>query len=287
MAKNEKRLEEKISAEIKKYGLLKESFLSIYKSEEKASKSRIENFDKINAIKETDNTLLSDIYKEFIIEMKKLEENRKQHLGKIMDLILPVTVTYPEILNKTRNKLKELIKLRNEKIKMEANKQKAKDKNDANEARQLNNEINRNKEEEKKIGEDLEYEIVKFESERVNDNKFLFLHYIHSELKYHAICLEKMSALFYRINAIDPRAELPEFIRKYNINIQLNSIGIKINEILDEQRKKQNIEQKKRDDIYGGAVDSGNNNVNVNINASNNGNVNNLENNSQIPNVEI
>lgn len=267
MAKNEDKLNEKISNEIKKYGVLKSSFQNIFKSEEKASKARIENYDKINTIKETDNNQLVDIYKEFINEMKLLEEKRKQHLGKINDLIIPVTELYPEKLKNTKKKLDDLIKLRKNKTKVLKNQEKAKINNDVNEAQKLNAELARQLEEEKKKGENLETEIMGFEKERIENNKFLFLQYIHSELKYHAASLEKMSLLFNKINSIEPREELVEFKKRYGINLSLSAIKVNMNEIMEEQQRKKSYQQRKRDNVYGESYIEGSNN---NINAVNN-----------------
>ena len=263
MAKNEDKLNEKISNEIKKYGVLKSSFQNIFKSEEKASKARIENYDKINTIKETDNNQLVDIYKEFINEMKLLEEKRKQHLGKINDLIIPVTELYPEKLKNTKKKLDDLIKLRKNKTKVLKNQEKAKINNDVNEAQKLNAELARQLEEEKKKGENLETEIMGFEKERIENNKFLFLQYIHSELKYHAASLEKMSLLFNKINSIEPREELVEFKKRYGINLSLSAIKVNMNEIMEEQQRKKSYQQRKRDNVYGESyIEGSNNNIN-------------------------
>ena len=281
MAKNEGKLNDKISAEIKKYGVLKDSFSKIFNAEEKASKSRNENYDKINTIKETDNNQLLDIYKEFINEMKLLEDKRKQHLGKINDLIIPVTELYPEKLKNTKKKLDDLIKLRKNKSKVLKNQEKAKINNDVNEAQKLNAELARQLEEEKKKGENLETEIMGFEKERIENNKFLFLQYIHSELKYHAASLEKMGLLFNKINSIEPREELNEFKKRYGIKLPLSDIGVDINKIMEEQQRKKMYQQKKRDELYGGSYIEGNSNnfnsVNKNIPVEKNDNIDNIK----------
>ena len=175
MAKNEQKLNNKISSELKKYGILKDAFLSIHKSEEKVMKARIENYEKINTIKENDNIQLKDIYTEFINDMKSLEEeNRKRHLAKIWDLILPATECYPQILKDRKKELDNLIKIRKNKEKMQKSKEKAQINKDANEEQKLNAELARQTDEEKKQGETLEKKIMKFESDRIVDNKFLF-----------------------------------------------------------------------------------------------------------------
>ena len=86
-------------------------------------------------------------------------------------------------------------------------------------------------------GVGLENEMCKFESERGDDNKFLFLHFIHSELKYHAAALEKMSELFYKINEKEPQAELEEFKNRFKIEFDLNELGIDIEKLKEKNEK--------------------------------------------------
>jgi hypothetical protein len=108
--------------------------------------------------------------------------------------------------------------------------------------------------EEVKKGVGLENEMCKFESERVDDNKFLFLHFIHSELKYHAAALEKMSELFYKINEREPRAELEDFKNRYKIDFDLNDLGIDIEKLKEAKEKLENSEKDKVDDVYDSTV---------------------------------
>lgn len=54
----------------------------------------------------------------------------------------------------------------------------------------------------------LEDEIMKFEAQRVVDNKYLLLHYIHSELAYHCISMQILTKLFAITNVTDPKEEL-------------------------------------------------------------------------------
>lgn len=87
---NEKQLLGKTDAEIKKYNVMRAAFQKIYDSETALYNKRIASFEMIQEIKETDNFMLSDIYKEFTSQMKELEEKRKKQLTKIQDKILPV-----------------------------------------------------------------------------------------------------------------------------------------------------------------------------------------------------
>lgn len=241
MTFNEREINLKIHSETKKYEILKKSFLKLYESETKASKSRRENFEKLVKIQENDNTELKNIYNLFTNEMKALEDKRNTHLNKIMDLILPVADYYPEKLKITKKNLEELSKVRKTKEKLE------KSRNGA-----LNGELTKSRNDEMKLGKNLENEICKFESERIEDNKLLFLHFIHSELKYHAACLEKMSELFYKIKEIDPRVELEGFKNRYKIDCDLLELyGIDIEKIQEDYNKKIKKEKEDIDDVYG------------------------------------
>ena len=253
MAVNEREINVKINVEIKKYETLKKAFLKLYETENKASKSRRENFEKLGRIQENDNSTLKDIYNLFTNDMKALEDKRSIHLNKIMDLILPVTDYYPEKLKNTKKSLEELSKLRKNKAKLEKSRNEIKNDN-VNEVQRINGELAKSRNEEVKRGVNLENEMCKFESERVDDNKFLFLHFIHSELKYHAAALEKMSELFYKINEKEPRAELEDFKNRYKIDFDLNDLGIDIEKLKEEKEKLQNSEQKNIDDVYDSTI---------------------------------
>lgn len=255
MAINEREINLKINLEIKKYETLKKSFLKIFESEQKASKSRRENFEKIRKVQESDNASLRDIYNLFISEMKALEDKRDIHLNKIMDLILPVTDYYPQKLKITKKNLDDLSKVRKNKAKLEKSRNEIKNDNVA-EVQRLNADIAKSKNEEIKKGQSLESEMVKFESERVDDNKFLFLHYIHSELKYHAAALEKMSELFFKINSMDPRIHLREFANNFGQNDYdfKGKLGIDMDKIEEEDERRRNEEDEKINDVYGSRI---------------------------------
>lgn len=251
MTFNEREINLKIHSETKKYEILKKSFLKLYESETKASKSRRENFEKLVKIQENDNTELKNIYNLFTNEMKALEDKRNTHLNKIMDLILPVADYYPEKLKITKKNLEELSKVRKTKAKLEKSRNEVNN-NNTDEAQRLNKELTKSRDDERKYGRNLENEICKFESERIEDNKLLFLHFIHSELKYHAACLEKMSELFYKIKEIDPRVELEVFKTRYKIDCDLLELyGIDIEKIQEDNNKKIKKEKEDIDDVYG------------------------------------
>ena len=84
---------------------------------------------------------------------------------------------------------------------------------------------------ERRKTQDIEKNVCLIEADRVKDNKYLFLHYIHSELEYHAKAVEKLSQLFNQINLIEPLEKMPEFMRSYNIKADLREINIDMEEI--------------------------------------------------------
>ena len=267
MATNERQINMKINSEIKKYEVLKKAFLKLYESESKASKNRLKNFDELNKIQEYDNTELKDIYNLFINEMKTLEDKRNIHLNKIMDLILPVADYYPEKLKNTKKTLEELSNVRKTKAKLEKSKVESKNQN-INEVQRINGEIAKSRNEEAKKEITLENEMCKFESERVDDNKFLFLHFIHSEVKYHASALEKMSELFYKINLMQPYEQLDEFAKRFSIVVDYDELGIDMDKILEDKEKRKNEENEKIDEVYDDDEDGNKGNIKKSVKKS-------------------
>lgn len=182
--------------------------------------------------------------------MRDLENKKAQHLEKIMKLLLPVTVYYPDKLKESQKRIKELQNVKKQTDKIQNEKEKAKENNDKEEVQKLNAEIAKNKEAEKKKSQSLESEICQFEAERVNDNKFLFLQYIHSELKYHAISVQKLSDLFNKISLIEPEEGLQDFIENYKVNVNLKEMGINIGEIMERKKRREKSQQVKRDQVF-------------------------------------
>ena len=262
MAEQEKNLKNKVENEITKYETLKKAFLQIHEYEKETSTTRLKSFQQINTIKEGDNVELTKIYNEFYNSMKKLETDRTTHLDKIWKIILPITAYYPEKLEKFKKDLSNIKNLREQKEKSTKEQEKAKNKKDVNAVRNLNADIKQKEQKQKQESNNFERKLVQFESERVNDNKCLFLHYIHSELQYHAKALEKMSSLFNLINSIDPRGELPSFEKKYNININLKEINVDINKINEEKRRLEQLQNIQTNKVFGNNNNNNNNNNN-------------------------
>ena len=104
-------------------------------------------------------------------------------------------------------------------------------KNEVDKIKTLSATIAQQTEMERRKTQDIEKNVCLIEADRVKDNKYLFLHYIHSELEYHAKAVEKLSQLFNQINLIEPLEKMPEFMRSYNIKADLREINIDMEEI--------------------------------------------------------
>ena len=240
----------KINSEIKKYEKLKKAFLKIYETESKTCKTRIEYIEKIKNIQESDNNNLETIYQNFISTIKLVEDKHKEHLDKIMNLILPVTEIYPKEAKERKKEMEELEKTQKTKAKLEKNRNEVKN-DDVQKIQSINREIANSTMDMARRAKSLEETMVKFESERVLDNQYLFLHYIHSELKYHCAALENLNKLFFEIKGMDPRENLEEFAEKYGLsNYDFQKIGIDMSQINENRRRRSEKESEDRDNVY-------------------------------------
>ena len=247
MTFDEREINVKIQSELKKYEILKKSFFQIYKSESEVSKNRTENFNKLIDIQEYDNTILKDIYSLFTNEMKNVEQSRNEHSKKIWDLILPVTDYYPEKLKKTKKLLEDLAKVKKTKNNLEKSKSQALD---VSQNQKINKELVNSRREEKSIGDSLGKAVAEFERDRTIDNKHLFMHYIHSELKYHAAALEKLSQLFFEIQNKEPFIELEEFSKKYQIEFEPQKLDIDMKKIKKDEENRREEDSRQINNVY-------------------------------------
>ena len=251
----------KINSEIKKYEKLKKAFLKIYETESKTCKTRIEYIEKIKNIQETDNNKLEAIYQNFINTIKDVEEKHKVHLDKIMNLILPVTEIYPKEAKERKKEMEDLEKTKKTKEKLEKNRNEVKN-DDVQKIQSINREIANSTNDMVRRAKNLEEAMVKFESERVLDNQYLFLHYIHSELKYHCAALENLNKLFFEIKGMDPRENLEEFASKYGLsNYDFHKIGIDMSQIREQKRIRSERESEEIDNVYSSVKKSRKNNT--------------------------
>lgn len=241
---DEEKLLEKTNKEIKKYKILKAAFDKIYDAGTKLSDKRTKAFDSISNLKEDDNSILKDIYKEFTSQMKELEQFRKSQLSIIERTIIPNCKNYPTKANQSKKKISDFkdIKKKNEKQKNEAIK--AKSNKELEKSKRLDLEIKSKNEQLIRDSNSIEEEILLFEADRIMDSKNVFLHFIHSELAYHAAALEKLSIIYSKIKEKDPIEDFPNFIDKHGLkSVDPEDFGYNKRKIENRKRK-----QKQKDD---------------------------------------
>lgn len=140
--------------------------------------------------------------------MTDLEKMRGKQIETLNNIIIPATVYYPEKAKAFKVSLGKITETKKTKEKTLQELSKAQSKNDLEKSGKLKADHGKSQEDETNLGRKLESDIVQFESERVDDNKYLLLHYIHSELAFHATALENLTKLYGEINAHDPKEKL-------------------------------------------------------------------------------
>ena len=216
-------------------------FNKISESEEKASKTRKDYFQYFNSMEkiiENDNPSLNKLYKSFGKTMLELEEDRQRYMNSIKNIIIPVTKNYPLELKKNKNNLEELEKAR-------------RTTNNLRKSQVRQSEIEESQREEKKKAETFESKFLKYEEQRVKDNKYILNYFIHSELKYHCAAIQKMGELFSQINKGIINLDLEMFAEDYGIkNYDFSKLGINIEELKEEKEKREKEEKQKKDEIF-------------------------------------
>ena len=199
----------KINEEIKKYEILKKSFLRMCQAEDNANeknKNIFQLFENLNF----QNDILRNNYNELVNNIRDLENDKiKIYKKEIKDLILEVSNYYPQKLKNLKDEITRI--------------------------------AGQNRE--------IEDKLDKFEKERINDNKYLFLHFLYSELDYHSKAIEKMSKIFTDGKDFDPREKLEEFNKEIGINVDYNKF-FDIEEIMKnkKEREKKKIKERKKEE---------------------------------------
>ena len=233
------REKQNIKIEYEKYEKLKKAFSTIYSAERKASNNRREYFGNMDKINEVDNENLKKIYQNFTKGMKDLEDDREVHLKKLNDLIIPMTEFYPEEIKKSKQALEEY-----------ASQKKITD--DLTKSTRSNQEdIKRSKNAETQKIKQYHKTYNTFKENMRNDNKCLFLQFIHSELKYHCAALERMSNLFFEINEINPNNKIRDLAKSLNItNFNLKDLNLDEKDIDDENADEERKKKKEKKEVY-------------------------------------
>ena len=237
-----------IKTQSKMFEKLTKAFTKIQEAEQKASKIRQDNFqqfENMEKIIEDDNPTLKELYKNFGKNMKELENMREDHLKTLKELIIPVTEFYPTKLKKNKMNLDEISKAK-------------KNTESLRKSQADNNDITKSERTEISKRNNFEKEFLKYEKERVEDNRFLFLNYIHSELKYHCAVLEELSKLFVETNKRNVTVDLKNFAENYSIkNYNFKKLGIDMNNLNDQVIEEENERKRKINSVYTSGRHSG------------------------------
>jgi hypothetical protein len=161
---------------------------------------------------------MKNIFTLFNSTMTDLEQQRKIKIDKVNNIIIPATTANSNRVKSFKSNLDSISGIKKSKEKQQNEISKAQTKKDFEKAGKLTSELKMQEDKERQEGNVLENGLADFESQRVMDNKYLLLHYIHSELAFHATALEKLSKLYGEIICHDPREKLPEFIHNFNLN---------------------------------------------------------------------
>ncbi len=217
--RNDKLISNKIDGEVKRFDQIDKTFTKILDAEKNLKDKRILAFENMGKIDE-ENPFLSQMYNNFRQSMLDLERSRGVKIDKLGNTILPAVKYYPYKIKEFKKPI-DNIKNMEKNIEKHGEKiEKAKTKGNINvdDIRKQEEEKNKLGHEKIMAGKSLEYEIVQFEAERVDDNKAFLLQFIHMELAYHASALQAMTKLYQEINALEPKEKLKDFIGKYSLN---------------------------------------------------------------------
>lgn len=214
--RNDKLILKKVDSEVKKFSTLEKSFLKISQSEKDLYKSRVKAFKAIDNLKE-ENPHLNQSYVNFKNSLLELEQLRNSKYNKMDNIIIPALQYYPSKMKEFYNPVNKIKDLDKNLEKTKDQILKFKSKNDLDNASKLEQEKNKMRNQKTVVGNKMENELVEFEAERLEDFKYLLLHYVHSELSFHAQALEKMTKLFHEIHRDDPKQDLGSFVKKYNL----------------------------------------------------------------------
>lgn len=224
----------KTELEIKNYDLLKTIFSKIYEIEKDLAKKRSSTFDNILDIPEPDNDTLRNIYGDFTKEMKNLEGERNNLVIRIKSDFIPSIINNCSKAKMEKKRIAHYTSKKTENAKKQYEIEKAQATGNALKESQLNQDIAKNKKEINDFGESIQKNLMKFEKERISDNKFMILLFIHNELAYHTKAVEKLSELYKKVKNSEPKADLKKFVDKLNFkNVNLEDYGYVENKVIN------------------------------------------------------
>jgi hypothetical protein len=244
MSINVPKFQTKTETEIKNYEMIKSVLTKLYETEVDLNKKRKGIFDDIGKINE-ENANLKQIYENFTKTMKTLEENKDNQIMNIKTKLIPNTDyyiseakktkqdigNYKNIKSKTEKQAEEIDNMRKSGINVKGS--------------QISQNMLQNKSTMNDLGETIEGRMMKYEYERITNNKLIMLHLINYEMAYHADAIKMLTNLFKDVKTINPKKSINESLRSLNMS---KKISEKDEEDDDDNEEKEGDEESDEDD---------------------------------------
>ena len=244
MSINVPKFQTKTETEIKNYEMIKSVLTKLYETEMDLNKKRKGIFDDIAKINE-ENSNLKQIYENFTKTMKTLEENKDNQIMNIKTKLIPNTDyyiseakktkqdigNYKNIKSKTEKQAEEIDNMRKSGINVKGS--------------QISQNMLQNKSTMNDLGETIEGRMMKYEYERITNNKLIMLHLINYEMAYHAEAIKMLTNLFKDVKTINPKKSINESLRSLNMS---KKISEKDEEDDDDNEEKEGDEESDEDD---------------------------------------
>ena len=244
MSINVPKFQTKTETEIKNYEMIKSVLTKLYETEMDLNKKRKGIFDDIGKINE-ENSNLKQIYENFSKTMKTLEENKDNQIMNIKTKLIPNTDyyiseakktkqdigNYKNIKSKTEKQAEEIDNMRKSGINVKGS--------------QISQNMLQNKSTMNDLGETIEGRMMKYEYERITNNKLIMLHLINYEMAYHAEAIKMLTNLFKDVKTINPKKSINESLRSLNMSKKIEE---KDEEDDDDNEEKEGDEESDEDD---------------------------------------
>jgi hypothetical protein len=244
MSINVPKFQTKTETEIKNYEMIKSVLTKLYETEMDLNKKRKGIFDDIGKINE-ENANLKQIYENFTKTMKTLEENKDNQIMNIKTKLIPNTDyyiseakktkqdigNYKNIKSKTEKQAEEIDNMRKSGINVKGS--------------QISQNMLQNKSTMNDLGETIEGRMMKYEYERITNNKLIMLHLINYEMAYHAEAIKMLTNLFKDVKTINPKKSINESLRSLNMSKKIEE---KDEEDDDDNEEKEGDEESDEDD---------------------------------------
>ena len=244
MSINVPKFQTKTETEIKNYEMIKSVLTKLYETEMDLNKKRKGIFDDIAKINE-ENANLKQIYENYTKTMKTLEENKDSQIMNIKTKLIPNTDyyiseakktkqdigNYKNIKSKTEKQAEEIDNMRKSGINVKGS--------------QISQNMLQNKSTMNDLGETIEGRMMKYEYERITNNKLIMLHLINYEMAYHAEAIKMLTNLFKDVKTINPKKSINESLRSLNMSKKIEE---KDEEDDDDNEEKEGDEESDEDD---------------------------------------